>query len=254
MQQQPCPVCANFIWKTIYKIKSWDVLECKQCDFARIYPFPEMTNRKEYYSKAKVIERNIQKSFGKRFLGYPKFFLKKLNHRDKHKIFSNKFFRYLSPGAKVLDIGCGDGSFLETLKHTFHCTGIEISEYLGNLAKNRGNIDVFIGNLLTSSFPLKQVDGITLISLIEHVADPARIFQKCYELLNPNGVFLLKTVNYNCLNRKIMREKWNGFRPPDHMIYFSPGNLKQTLQKVGFQKIKISAFPFNDNMYCDARK
>ena len=64
----------------------------------------------------------------------------------------------------------------------------------------------------------------------------------------------MKTVNYNCLNRKIKKESWTGFRPPDHVVYFNPSNLELLLKKMGFKKIKISAMPFNDNMYCEAIK
>jgi 2-polyprenyl-3-methyl-5-hydroxy-6-metoxy-1,4-benzoquinol methylase len=107
---------------------------------------------------------------------------------------------------------------------------------------------------LTVDFDKEQHDAVTLISLLEHLDDPKRALERCYELLNNNRVLLLKTVNYACLNRKIRGGKWAGFRPPDHVGYFSPSNLKKLLQKTGFTRIKIFAPPFADNMYCDAWK
>lgn len=175
-------------------------------------------------------------------------------NRNKSEIFYNKLSCYLSSGAKVLDVGCGDGSFLKLAKKQFICTGIEISEYLAAAAKKHGDIKVKVGDLLTADFANEKYDGITLISLLEHLDDPMQAIKKCFDLMNDNGVLLIKTVNYGCLNRRIIKEGWTGFRPPDHIIYFAPSNLKRFLKKIGFTKIKISAWAFNDNMYCDAWK
>ena len=51
-----------------------------------------------------------------------------------------------------------------------------------------------------------------------------------------------------------MGKEWTGFRPPDHIVYFTPKNLSCMLKKIGFSKIKFSSWIFNDNMYCDAIK
>lgn len=250
-----CPICDHHLWNEKYKINEWSIYECTECLFSRIEPFPTLNNRKEYYSEEKVVGRNISKQqLIKRLLGYPKYLIKKISPRDKNIIFSKKILKNVSRGSSVLDIGCGDGSFLELIKNDFGCSGMEISEYLSSLAQKRKNIKVATGNFLDEVPHPFTYDAVTLISLIEHLSDPALALRKCFDFLNPNGILLLKTVNYRCWNRRIMGKKWNGFRPPDHMIYFSPENLKKLLQKIGFKNICISSFPFNDNMYAEARK
>jgi len=136
----------------------------------------------------------------------------------------------------------------------FICSGIEISEYLANLAKTREGLTIKTGNFLEADFAGEKYNGITLISLLEHLSDPLRTLQKCFDLLRDGGILLIKTVNYECANRKIKKENWTGFRPPDHVVYFGPSNLKRILTKIGFKKIKASSWTFNDNMYCAAWK
>jgi 2-polyprenyl-3-methyl-5-hydroxy-6-metoxy-1,4-benzoquinol methylase len=249
-----CPVCSNQKWAEVYKIKEWNIAKCTVCGFARIVPFPAQESRPEFYSFKNVTSRNI-KSFSpaQKFSRAMKHLSQKITNRDKAGIFLHKLSSYLSAGAKVLDIGCGDGSFIKQAKEKFDCYGIEISEYLAALARKE-KLNVMVGNFLFTDFANEKYDGITLISLLEHLDDPEKAMKKCFDLLNNGGYLLIKTVNYGCLNRIIKRENWSGFRPPDHVIYFTPLNLKLLLLKIGFTKIRISSWPFNDNMYCDARK
>ena len=249
-----CPVCASSKWTEVYKIKEWSVGECPVCGFARIDPLPARETRPEFYSQEKVIHRNVkQLSPAQKFSRTLKRFFNSMSNRDKSAIFYNKLVRYLPSGARILDIGCGDGSFLKLARKQFDCSGIEISEYLADLARKEG-LKVLAGNFLFKDFANEKYDGITLISLLEHLDDPQRALKKCFGLLDSGGVLLLKTVNYGCLNRVIKGGEWTGFRPPDHAVYFNPSNLERLLKKTGFSKIKVSAWPFNDNMYCDARK
>ncbi|MFA5007895.1 MAG: class I SAM-dependent methyltransferase [Candidatus Omnitrophota bacterium] len=249
-----CPVCESNNWDRIYRINEWDINECKTCHFAIIDPLPVRERRGEYYCEEKVIVRNIKKkTLSKKISGALKKFFSKAAKRNKSKIFFDKFCKYLAPGAKVLDVGCGDGSFLRLAKSKFVGSGIEISTYLAGLAGKDSDLKIFSGDFLTTDTN-EIYDGICMISLLEHLDSPQRALKKCFDNLNKGGVLLLKTVNYSCLNRKIKRGGWTGFRPPDHIVYFTPKNLTRMLRKVGFRKIRISSWPFNDNMYCDAFK
>jgi 2-polyprenyl-3-methyl-5-hydroxy-6-metoxy-1,4-benzoquinol methylase len=250
-----CPVCGSGVWFKRYKINRWDIEECDTCGFARIDPLPAAETRAECYSKEKVIERNIKgKSFPQNFSRRLKRLFGALTRRDKNRIFYNKLCRYLPPEARILDVGCGDGAFLRIAKNNFICAGVEISGYLASLAEREDGIKAITGDFLRVDFADNKYDGITLISLLEHLDDPAQAVRKCYGLLNGGGILLMKTVNHGCINRMIKKENWTGFRPPDHLTYFNPVNLRMLLQNAGFEKIKISAAPFSDNMYCEAWK
>jgi 2-polyprenyl-3-methyl-5-hydroxy-6-metoxy-1,4-benzoquinol methylase len=250
-----CPVCENSKWADFCKIKEWSVRECAVCGYASIYPVPRRETRPGFYSQEKVVERNAkQLRFSQKFSRVMKRFFNKIANRNKGAVFYNKLSGYLSEAAKILDIGCGDGSFLKLAKTRFSCTGIEISEYLAGLAGEKNGIKVIVGDFQAADFVHERFDGITLISLLEHLDDPARAIKKCFNLLNNGGVLLIKTVNYGCLNRMIKKGNWTGFRPPDHVVYFTPQSLRLLLKKIGFTRIRVSSWPFNDNMYCDAWK
>lgn len=248
-----CPICISEKWIMRYKIDRWDIEECAVCGFARIDPMPQRENRAEFYSQEKVDKRNVgNKSSSHRLSSKLKNIFGRIARRNKSGIFYKKLLNHLPRKARILDIGCGDGSFLKLAKNDFNCTGIEVSAYLADLAGKQGDLKIITGNFLTADFADNKYDGITLISLLEHLDDPAHAIERCFRLLNKGGALLLKTVNYGCLNRRIKKGDWTGFRPPDHVVYFNPRNLKLLLEKKGFKKIKIAAWPFNDNMYCYA--
>ena len=250
-----CSVCSNEKWKAVYRIRDWSVLECTSCGFARIDPLPSRDSRPELYSEDKVVGRNTRrKSAVKRFFAYLKRVFGRLFRRNKGAIFYNRFCKRLPAGSAILDIGCGDGSFLRMAKERFVCTGIEISPYLAGLARMQNDIKVIEGDFLTDGVVKRRFDGISLISLLEHLDDPMKAVSICFNLMNKGGVILLKTVNYSSINRVVRGRGWTGFRPPDHVVYFSPANLTRLLKKAGFAKVSISAWPLSDNMYCEAVK
>lgn len=252
-----CPACDHQDFKEVYKIGGWHIKECSTCGFAMVDPLPQTQNpdRQEFYSKDKVLERfDKKRPLKRKFFRSMKLAFKSITKRDKNKIFYQKIHQCVPEGGRVFDLGCGDGSFLNTLKDRYQCSGIEMSDLLSDLARKKRELNVRTGDFLTADFDDEEFDAITIISVIEHIDDPIKTFKKCFDLLKPHAVLILKTVNYGCLNRRIMKENWTGLRPPDHVIYFRPSNLKLLLKKVGFTDIKISAWPFSDNMYCEAWK
>jgi len=248
-----CPVCGSKKWTMRYKIGEWEIGECSSCGFARIDPMPHEESRAKHYSEDMVCVRNVkQRSMLRNFAKNTKHFFKNLTSCDKRGVFYAKLCKYLSPGARILDVGCGDGTFLDLAKERFVCTGIEISDYLLYHARKKEGLEIIEGDFLNADFKGNRYDGISLIALLEHLDKPLETVKKCFDLLNKKGLLLLKTVNYNSLNRRIAKAGWVGFRPPDHVVYFNPANLKTILHKTGFSKINISALPFSDNMYCEA--
>lgn len=250
-----CPVCHHGKWSEIYKIDPWTIKECVVCGFAKIDPTPAQESRPAFFSNENISKRALKKhTRSQKFSRFMKRVSNKVLRRGKSEIFYKVLSAHLFPGAKILDIGCGDGSFLALAGKKFICSGIEISDYLAGLAKAREGLIIKKGNFLEADFEGEKYDGITLISFLEHLIDPLKALQKCFDLLSERGMLLIKTVNYACANRKIKKENWTGFRPPDHAVYFSPLNLKRILKGIGFKKIKVTSWIFNDNMYCLAWK
>ncbi len=254
-EQAACPICGAQANSVIYTIGAWEIRQCAACDVACIHPYPTVASRPEFYSGAAIQQRKETKKRGiaGRLAAFVRHWLRRLSGRTKGSVFVRELKRRLPAGGTVLDIGCGGGAFLRDARTIYSCTGIEISAHLANEARALG-VEVLVGDFCAFPFAERRFDAITMISLIEHLHDPLAALKQCHALLNDRGVLLLKTVNHGGFNRRLLGARWSGYRPPDHLVYFSPENLRRTLRDVGFRDIEIRAPLLNDSFYCYAAK
>ena len=107
----------------------------------------------------------------------------------------------LKPGMKVLDIGCGWGSFAEFAARHYGCqvTGITISKEQAQLARERCAglpVEIMLEDYreLSGTF-----DRIVSIGMFEHVGHKnyATYFKTVKQLLAEDGLFLLHTIGTN---------------------------------------------------------
>ncbi len=251
-----CIACNKKDWFKLFTINNWDIIQCNICGYARLNEFPEINTRQDFYSKSSIDNRALIKKRGpaKKLAAVVRHYLRKISGRDKGTYFRGRLDFYLSKGDKVLDIGCGNGSVLSEIRTKYDCVGVEVSRHMAMHVEKELNIKTFCGNFQEVDFGDIKFDAVMMVSLLEHLPDPFESLKKCYELLNKDGVILLKTVNHQGVNRRLFGDQWTGYRPPDHMVYFGKNNLEKMMENIGYRNIIKSGGLFNDSFYCEAIK
>lgn len=153
----------------------------------------------------------------------------------------DKRFRHLPPrsnGERVLDVGFGDGSFLENAQLMgWEAVGVDFDSKVVENARLRG-LNVYLGGLDA----LEEVDGafdyITMNHVLEHLHDPLAVLLKCYRLLKPGGTLWLETPNVDSLGHARFKGNWRGIEAPRHLVLFNDSALKMALRQTGFQNIR----------------
>lgn len=148
-----------------------------------------------------------------------------------------------STSGTLLDIGCGSGEFLLSMKSKgWAVTGIDADLKAVQLAQSKG-LNVKNGNLFNQNFKDESFDAIVLSHLIEHVYDPKKILIECKRLLKKGGKLVIATPNNKSLGHCVFRRNWRGLEPPRHINLFSISSLKGLIALAGFEDINIFSIP-----------
>jgi SAM-dependent methyltransferase len=145
-------------------------------------------------------------------------------------------------GRRLLDYGSGAGLFLELAhRRGFDPYGVDLAPDAVEYARTRpGGANSFYGSPRdVPEIAAGGFDVITLWSVLAHLATPVEDLTMLRELLAPDGVLLILTVNANSLDLKAKRARWGGFTP-NHLVFFSAATLPLLLRRAGFAAAVIS--------------
>lgn len=146
-------------------------------------------------------------------------------------IFVKKYLKKNNPNLNVLDVGCGNPSFLELLQQNskVNCTGIDFSDsgWKGknypNLALKKVAIEDFV--------PSKQFDIITLWHYLEHDYNPNQTIEKLYDCLKQGGKLIIEVPDYKSISAKIQKSYWQGWHSPRHISFVTKKSFDHLFQK-----------------------
>ncbi len=150
----------------------------------------------------------------------------------------------------VLDAGCGDGNFTESLavEGGFRMFGVDLSSGGVEIALKRpGGMRFAVASVyddLLKEFPeIQNVDAIVSIEVIEHLYHPREFFKRARQALRPGGVLVITTPYWGYLknivlaltNRidRALTALWDG----GHIKHWSYRTLRLMGEDQGFECI-----------------
>lgn len=140
--------------------------------------------------------------------------------------------------AKLLDVGCGNGNFLEFARRAgWQVQGLDFDPIAVATARAKG-LNVLEGTIKVFAGKSECYDRITVSHILEHVYDPWDLLTDCYRLLKPGGVLWLETPNVNSNGHKAFGPFWRGLEPPRHLHLFSRKCLWNRISEIGFTNIR----------------
>jgi len=107
---------------------------------------------------------------------------------------------------RILDIGCGDGSFVARFKGHSEVFGIDISHKAIDLARRAG-VKAFRADISCERLPFeeKYFDVVYMGDIVEHLLNPDFAVCEALRVLKPRGFFVLSTPNLaSWLNRLLL--------------------------------------------------
>jgi len=141
-----------------------------------------------------------------------------------------------SKKGKLLDIGCGVGSYLMLVRELgWEAYGVEPNEKAVLYATTHNELNVTRGGFENAEFPENFFDVVTMWHSLEHLIDPKKALQRIRKLLNENGRLMIGVPNFSSWNRSIFKDHWNGFEVPLHLYHFNPESIRHLSAAAGFE-------------------
>jgi len=169
---------------------------------------------------------------------------------------------YASPGARVLDVGCGFGSFLLHAREAgYAVAGIEPDEHACSKACDAlGPEAVKRGTLQEVQPPTGSADVVATLDVLEHVppAEHAAFARMMKEVLAPGGIWAIKIPSTEGLYYRssamlarvaprigatFMGRLWQTDYEFPHTVYFDRKSLQCWLQRHGFTMVDFRYLP-----------
>jgi methionine biosynthesis protein MetW len=150
---------------------------------------------------------------------------------------------FLTPGSRILDVGCGTGALAESIKSRLavEVVGIEPNAERAAIAKNRG-LNVFQG-VLSDEFLAEYglFDVIIFADVLEHLADPGEMLLLAKRGLAPGGAIIVSVPNvaHWFVRWDLLRGRFDyretGIMDATHLRWFTRESLSAWLRRMGFQ-------------------
>lgn len=227
------------------EVGSFKIIDCEVCGFKHAIPLPTFEELKtvyahEYYSSEKpfYIERYIEDKDW-----WDLVYEQRFSIIEEHSV---------TEGKSLLDIGSGPGLFLAKGRELgWEVKGIEPSTDAAKFSREKLDLDIeenFFEMDLAKE--LKKFDVINLGEVIEHLSDPAEMFNTIHFSLNDNGLVMVIVPNdYNPF-QNLLRDHCNydpwWVAPPHHLNYFNKESLNKLLERCGFEVLhNETTFPID---------
>lgn len=151
----------------------------------------------------------------------------------------NLIKKYLREGSKILDVGCGTGTFLKKLKAAkYQVHGTEWSESAGNKAKEK----IYDSTAITIG-EVKQVNGeydaASMWHVLEHNPEPLKCLEDIKSKLH-KGYLFIEVPNAKSLVLQNTNEKYPWLSIPEHVTYWNDDSLRFLAAVSGFQVVESS--------------
>jgi 2-polyprenyl-3-methyl-5-hydroxy-6-metoxy-1,4-benzoquinol methylase len=225
-----CPICGSNDGAKIHEVFKFSIIRCV-CKFMYSFPRPMKEEQDNFYQYGKsndLWHQILEKTYNKRKKNFIQNIIPLVG-------------KFLIDKTTLVDIGCGRGTWLDALHDSFgklKLFGIEPNA--DDCMKEKYNIiSALIEDL--DGFQNK-FDVCSMMSLVEHIHNPRKVFEKCYEILKKDGIVFLTVPNmmgFDSLALDIGKRNWE---IPQHINFFDTESILRLVELSGFDIIECETF------------
>ena len=226
-----CPCCGGTL-RPLYCIDRFtpplDIFSCRECSFqlqGTAHSDPNQFYQEEYYTGGADYSYRDERE-RKRFDDFV------------HRARLRRIGRFVRPPADFLDVGCAFGSLVRAAGEAgYRARGLDVSSYAASEARKAG-LDVTEGDLTSGEIGPASVDVLTMIEVLEHLAQPEATFAALSEIVRPGGLVVIQTANFLGWQARLAGSSYHYYLP-GHLHYYSTRTVRAFLNRHGFSRVQV---------------
>jgi len=236
-----CPICGNSGYEVLFsardadrlKAEPFEVVRCTDCELVSTRPFLSDEAQGIWY-------RAKYHGWWKGIKWHPLHVITGFLQGNRFRFVN----RHMQEGSRLMDIGCGDGTFIKYMESRgFEVWGVENPGLFPR--SGEGDTDMDMKGLDVGTGPggeVVQFDIVTVWHALEHVEDPLSVLRRAHDALKTSGRLIISVPNFKSLQSVLCRGKWFHLDLPRHRWHFCPETMAGILQKSGFTITHIAHF------------
>lgn len=212
-----------FASRKIPEYMHYRLVECPSCGLLYANPLPTLKTLAQAYHQA-AYDSSQEAHFAARTYGQN----------------LEKFMASLPEKRGVLDIGTGDGAFLEELlsKGFQDVHGVEPSRAPVEASLPQVRPLIRLGLFNSKNYKKDSLNLVTCFQTLEHLYDPSVMAQGAYRILKKGGALFVVGHNRRSLSARLLGTKSPIF-DIEHLQLFSPQSMRMFLEKEGFERVRV---------------
>jgi len=219
-----CNLCGSAESRVLFKEGVFRIQKCASCGLIYVSPHPTKEALEEYYARFYPAESDdVVASW---------------SHEASFSQAVSILKHYCPDGGRLLDVGCGLGIFLQTLGTEWELTGIEPNATACERARQAvPSATILHGDVMSASPSSNRFDAATLLSSLEHMADPAAALRHVRGMLAQRGLILVRVpyIGWFFEMKRMIPSLPMQFGAPRHLYDFSPHTLRLMLERNGYR-------------------
>jgi len=219
-----CFLCHKNNFSEIYRLKNKKIVRCLNDDL--------------YFSTASSNKNNLYNEKYYNDSPYPN------NLKYNYNYFINKLNKIFAltgeKNPRILDIGCGWGSFLEILrekKQTY--LGIDTATAAIDVCSKKNLNCQLIDEISLVDKQPHQFSAITCFQVIEHLTNPFSFLAATKKLLKKGGVVIFTTPNNDSPLRKLFGSHWSVYNTSSHFVFYNKNSVLKTMNHAGYKNVTV---------------
>jgi len=230
-----CPACGTAGPRAAMEVSGHAFRRCGTCA-SLFLEFPPAEVGAQYEGRGYFVDAGYGPPGGGSFHGYRDYLADRKEISEKFEQILRHVERLVDPG-RLLDVGAGPGFMVAAAgERGWDASGVDLNGWAAAYARDELGVEVRQGSLEDAGLGAGSLDALSMLDLIEHVADPHRLVTEAARVLRPGGVLAILTPDAGSPVSRALGARWPEVkRPPEHIVLFSVGGLAALLETHGFE-------------------